>query len=44
MSKRMFSVSKAYDVIAPHASVEVAVEALIDAEAAHVGLARGGEA
>ncbi|KAM7453933.1 hypothetical protein BLSTO_05312 [Blastocystis sp. subtype 1] len=31
----MFSVSKAYDVIAPHASVEVAVEALIDAEAAH---------
>ena len=44
VSKRMFSVSKAYDVIAPHASVEVAVEALIDAEAAHVGLARGGEA
>ena len=36
VSKRMFSVSKAYDVIAPQESVEVSVEALIDAEAAHV--------
>jgi len=36
VSKRMFSLSKVYDVLAPHASVKVAVEALIDADAAHV--------
>lgn len=43
VSKRMFSVSKAYDVIAPQESVEVSVEALIDAEAAHVGVEARGE-